>query len=207
MHPTLSRLISSEMGLTLHCEQLLVQVTDYFIRTQYATNAEAAAHLLPMTIGCAMGGLLSGQIINRSVYTSTQHPTPNTISILNNDIKKKKKKQIPPLQTPLPLLHPPKNKQLPPRLPNLAHRHHHLNHQQRLPLLPRQFPRRPLPRPRHLQPVRGDVSTRVQVTGSFRCEHVLSVSAVGDDGGCVFGCCGEGGCAGGDVVEEVGGGV
>ena len=117
-----------------------------------------------------------------------------------------RKKQNPPLQTPLPLLHPPKNKQPPPRLPHLALRHHHqhnYNKQQRLPLLTRQFPRRPLPRPRHLQPVRGNVGARVQVAGCFCRQHVLSVSAVGDDGGCVFGGCGEGGYTGGYVVEEV----
>lgn len=45
---------------------LVVQIPSFFIRTQSTTNSQAAAHLIPLTIGCAVGGLLSGQIINRT---------------------------------------------------------------------------------------------------------------------------------------------
>ena len=45
---------------------LVAQIPSFFIRTQSTTNTQAAAHLIPLTIGCAVGGLLSGQIINRT---------------------------------------------------------------------------------------------------------------------------------------------
>lgn len=45
---------------------LVAQIPDFFIRTQSNTNTQAAAHLIPLTIGCAVGSLLSGQIINRT---------------------------------------------------------------------------------------------------------------------------------------------
>lgn len=45
---------------------LVAQIPSFFIRTQFTTNTQAAAHLIPLTIGCAVGGLLSGQIINRT---------------------------------------------------------------------------------------------------------------------------------------------
>lgn len=44
---------------------LVAQIPSFFVRTQSTTNTRAAAHLIPLTIGCAVGGLLSGQIINR----------------------------------------------------------------------------------------------------------------------------------------------
>ncbi|OJJ79033.1 uncharacterized protein ASPGLDRAFT_1076543 [Aspergillus glaucus CBS 516.65] len=55
-----------QVSLFIALVGLVAQIPSFFIRTQSTTNTQAAAHLIPLTIGCAVGGLLSGQIINRT---------------------------------------------------------------------------------------------------------------------------------------------